>query len=251
MMDSVSKQTLKAKEHIVIDGNSSDGTQKLLEEYQKRSSLRLVVSEPDSGPYDAMNKAIKLASGEYIVFLNSDDFFNDSRGLEWCIDSLSKGKFDFAYAPTVRVSNSGSEINGKRSLHQILMCMPVVHQSLIFSRSALLKLKGFDLRFSISADYDLLLRAVAQGMRGCFLNRAFVTFCMGGMSSDQGRLLKDVGRVWHKNYRQFQEFSEAEYVKFSYSKKLPDSLLWKILVDYRTTALFRLSAAFYLLKRRF
>lgn len=75
-IESVLGQTCQDYEYIVIDGNSTDGTQALVESYRDRFGDRLVlVSEPDKGLYDAMNKGIKRATGDFIGMLNSDDFF--------------------------------------------------------------------------------------------------------------------------------------------------------------------------------
>ena len=79
--DSVARQTYAAVEHLIIDGASSDGTQNMAEEYKKASNAACnghevrIISEPDKGLYDAMNKGRRLATGDYVCFLNAGDFF--------------------------------------------------------------------------------------------------------------------------------------------------------------------------------
>ena len=85
---SVNKQTVDDWEHILVDGGSTDNTLKLIGQYH--SKKRVVISEPDNGIYDAMNKGCKYARGEYIIFLNSDDEFYDNRTLEKVIPLFEK-----------------------------------------------------------------------------------------------------------------------------------------------------------------
>ena len=78
-IESIYSQTYKNFEHIIIDGASDDGTLDLIKEIAPRST---VISEPDKGIYDAFNKGVKKASGEYVHFLNSDDYYTDKKSLE-------------------------------------------------------------------------------------------------------------------------------------------------------------------------
>lgn len=86
--DSVARQTYAAVEHLIIDGASSDGTQNLAEEYKKASDAACnghevrIISEPDKGLYDAMNKGRRLATGDYVCFLNAGDFFPSADTLD-------------------------------------------------------------------------------------------------------------------------------------------------------------------------
>jgi glycosyltransferase involved in cell wall biosynthesis len=79
-LDSVDMQTYNNFEHLVIDGKSTDGTLDILDRHL--SPNRKVVSELDTGLYDAMNKGIEMSSGEYVLFLNADDVFNGNKSLE-------------------------------------------------------------------------------------------------------------------------------------------------------------------------
>lgn len=84
---SVIAQTYPNKEFVVIDGASSDGTRAILEKY--RDKIDVVVSEPDKGIYDAMNKGVSRATGDYVIFINADDYFYDDRALEHAAGTLS------------------------------------------------------------------------------------------------------------------------------------------------------------------
>ena len=109
---SVLEQTYTNIEHIVIDGGSQDGTVELLKsiieqtEKTKPGTLRYI-SEPDNGIYDAMNKGINVAKGKYIAFLNSDDFWHETNGVELSVAALESSNAAFSYAPRTVVSESG------------------------------------------------------------------------------------------------------------------------------------------------
>lgn len=96
MVESVQRQTWRNVEHLIVDGGSSDGTVQMLEELASAGKIRYI-SEPDKGIYDAMNKGAALAAGELITFLNSDDFFSNTKGLEESMKVFDKG-FDYSYA---------------------------------------------------------------------------------------------------------------------------------------------------------
>ena len=82
-LDSVRSQTYRDMEHLIIDGASTDETVAMAEAYRQRASYDVVVrSEPDRGIYDAMNKGLRLATGDYVVFMNAGDTFHDERTLE-------------------------------------------------------------------------------------------------------------------------------------------------------------------------
>lgn len=126
--DSVARQTYAAVEHLIIDGASSDGTQNLAEEYKKASDAACnghevrIISEPDKGLYDAMNKGRRLATGDYVCFLNAGDFFPSAdtlaviaanARLEEC---SSKGKPlpGVLYGDTDWVDNNGNYMSRRR-----------------------------------------------------------------------------------------------------------------------------------------
>ena len=103
-MLSVIGQTYKKIEYIVIDGKSNDGTTSLIRQYSDR--IATWISEPDKGIYDAMNKGLALASGDYVIFMNSGDEFMDNAVLEHVFDSIS-GYPDVIYGHTIGIHKNG------------------------------------------------------------------------------------------------------------------------------------------------
>lgn len=148
-INSVISQKRELIEYIVIDGNSKDGTKELLTKYE--DSIDILISEPDKGIYDAMNKGIKLASGKYILFMNSGDNFyhNDIVNSIFNEDVLLKD-YDVIYGDVNVVSDNYASIV-KGSKPSKLNPMSFNHQA-VFVRTQLMKVHPFDTKYKICAD---------------------------------------------------------------------------------------------------
>jgi putative colanic acid biosynthesis glycosyltransferase len=157
--DSVIAQTYRAFEWIIIDGASTDETRNLLETL--RSHADTVVSEPDAGIYDAMNKGLKLATGEYVFFLNAGDMFATPDALSHVAARI---KATPAPRPTMifcaaelRITGNRYWVQSPRGLEHIWHSMPTSHQALMV-RTRLHKQFPFDTTLRIAADYDAVAR---------------------------------------------------------------------------------------------
>jgi glycosyltransferase involved in cell wall biosynthesis len=174
-------------EHVVVDGGSTDGTVEML---SGASGVRFV-SEPDRGLSDAMNKGVAMASGEYIGWLNADDYYLPG-ALDTVLAALRSSQPVWLTAPCLIVDGSGREIRrgvtrykrfflrryGRRSL---LVQNYVAAPSTFVRRSALLDAGGFDERFRYSMDYDLWLR-LARVADPLVLDEPVTAFRMAGES---------------------------------------------------------------------
>lgn len=184
---SVRVQTLPA-EHIVIDGGSTDGTLNVIGEC--RTSLLKLVSEPDKGIYDAMNKGILLSTGDVVGILNSDDFYSNTNVLEKVAEIMSDRRVDSCYGDLVYVHpddtsrvirswKSGSFLG--RSFY--LGWMPP-HPTFFVRRSVYEKYGMFNLSFGSAADYELLLRFFAKQMiTTAYIPEVLVKMRGGGVSN--------------------------------------------------------------------
>src|ERR1043166_6204978 len=103
-IDSVLHQTYKDIEYIIVDGASKDKTVEIIKSYGNR--ITKFVSEPDKGIYDAMNKGLKMASGDYLGILNSDDFYIDNNVIENVVNELKQNKTDSLFADLIYVNNA-------------------------------------------------------------------------------------------------------------------------------------------------
>lgn len=149
-MQNVDKQTYDNFEYIVVDGNSSDGTVDYLRNYNGK--LTKYISEPDKGIYDAMNKGVKISSGDYVIFLNAGDIFAEVNTLQ----KIFHGKYydsDIIYGDVIRKMKDGSLMLKKASKpynsHKMYFC----HQSCFAKRNCLIDYP-FDLKYRFSADFN-------------------------------------------------------------------------------------------------
>ncbi|MGB4053301.1 MAG: glycosyltransferase family 2 protein, partial [Dysgonamonadaceae bacterium] len=112
-LKSVREQTYPAIEHIIVDGNSNDGTVALIHRYENE---RLKwISEPDKGLYDAMNKGIKMATGDYLCFLNAGDTFYDTDTVQKIFASIDENHSpDILYGETAIVDDNGRFLHMRR-----------------------------------------------------------------------------------------------------------------------------------------
>ncbi|MGV6851227.1 MAG: glycosyltransferase family 2 protein [bacterium] len=184
-LDSVKTQTLSC-EHWVIDGGSSDHTLDLI----KDRNVKLV-SEPDQGPYDAMNKGVEKASGDIVGILNADDFYRSSDVLAEVERAFNEQEIDACYADLcyvdyhrtdkiVRYWESGAYYADKFKWGW----MPP-HPTVFIKKELYQKYGGFNLDMGTAADYELMLRfCVKHKMKMYYIPRVFVHMRVGGISNN-------------------------------------------------------------------
>lgn len=184
-MRSVVSQSTKDFEYIVIDGNSSDGSKDVIEKYGDR--IDYWVSEPDSGIYNAMNKGIRQAAGEYLLFLNSGDFLNDENSLRTVFEELITGE-DIIFFDMVLVDTE----NGKSFVkkypdfvdfkHLILDAIP--HQASLIKREIIIAHGGYNENTDIISDWIFFLDAIIfENASYKHVDKSFSSFNLEGISS--------------------------------------------------------------------
>ena len=153
-IQSVINQSYQQIEYIIIDGGSTDGTIEIINNYS--SKIKKLVSEPDNGIFDAMNKGLSLASGDYINFMNAGDIFA-SNDIIVNIYKSDLTNIDFIYGDTIKITKNGKRIYKsnpfwlRKGIHEMGIC----HQS-IFIRTELAKKYMFDQDLKLSADYKMI-----------------------------------------------------------------------------------------------
>lgn len=225
-VDSVYNQDYANKEHIIIDGNSSDGTVELLQELKASGKITHFISEPDTGIYDAMNKGIALAVGDYIGFLNSDDYYCDMQAFKKITDTIQG--YDYLYS-SIKIENTSGVIDGEftPSKDRFLSRMPFSHQSLIVKKSLFQEFNNFDTSFKMAADYDFIIRMMLNGKKGIVFPHALSVFRLGGVSDiNLDEIRQEKIKSWIKNY------GYADYGYYIKKKILPLKILWKLLNTY-------------------
>ena len=200
-LNSVLMQSYQNVEHIILDGASRDNTVTMVKEYITKSNNVqdtrhniVFTSEPDNGLYDAMNKGINKATGNYLVFMNAGDVFPSSSTLETIADMVGEGEElpGVLYGNTDIVDNNGTFLRHRRLsppshlcwrsfLHGMLVC----HQA-FYARTDIAKRNPYDLRYKLSADIDWCIRimkdAKHQNLPLRYVNTVVVNYLDGGMS---------------------------------------------------------------------
>lgn len=187
-LESVNAQTYPNIEHIIVDGKSKDNTLELVKQYGKRVSK--IISEPDYGIYDAMNKGIRAATGDVIGILNSDDFFTSDDVISAIVFAFENNDIDAVYGDVHYVNPENlnkcvryySSAVFKPSLFKFGL-MPA-HPSFYVKRSCYEKYGVYSLDYQIASDFDLLIRFLyTHKIKYRYLKKDFVTMRTGGEST--------------------------------------------------------------------
>lgn len=188
-IDSVLSQSFVDVEYIIIDGNSNDGTQDIVDEYRGR--IAHIISEPDDGIYDAMNKGIALATGDIVGVLNSDDFYLNSRVISEVVDVFEKsrnidlllGNVDFVLADNLNKPVRTYSSFNFSSWKMRFGFMPA-HPAAFIKRSAYQKVGLYKLGYKIAADFDMFIRMlISRKFRYAKLDQVLVRMRVGGVST--------------------------------------------------------------------
>lgn len=180
---SVLNQTYKNIEYIIIDGQSTDGTQQIIEKY--RQSIAYYVSEKDDGLYDAMNKGIEQATGEVIGILNSDDWY-ENNAVEKIIEYFAKHDVGLVYGRLMLVYPDGSQrLERSLPLETLWYRVAIPHPTVFAKKSLYENFGNFNLEYRIAADYELLLRLYCEHVKFGFVDSVLTHFRMGGISEKQ------------------------------------------------------------------
>lgn len=190
--DSLLSQTYTDYEYIVVDGLSKDGTLDIIKEYEGKFCGKMrYISEKDKGLYDAMNKGLKMATGDVIGILNSDDFYTSNDILEVVARSIKENNVDAVYGD-IHFVNSDDLTKCVRYYSSSIFSrwlmrfgfMPA-HPSFYCKREIYEKYGAFNTKYRIAADFDSLFRFIyIKKISTLYIKRDFVTMRTGGISTN-------------------------------------------------------------------
>lgn len=155
-IESIANQTYERIEFIVIDGGSSDDTLSILAEY--KSVVSCLISEPDAGIYDAMNKGIRVAKGDWIHLLNSDDYYASPGAIESAVDVLDSAFTNYFGMWRESVDEHRVLQAWKYRRWRLFVSAFLPHPALIVSKAQYEAVGLYDTNFRIAADHDMILR---------------------------------------------------------------------------------------------
>ncbi len=203
-IQSVITQTYKNYEYIIIDGASKDNTLSVIDKY--KNMISSVVSEPDKGLYDAMNKGITAATGDYLCFLNAGDSFHEDDTLQLMVHSINDDALpDVLYGETAIVNKEGhflhmrrlqtpEKLNWKSFKQGMLVC----HQAFFAKRSLA---EPFDLSYCFSADFDWCIRVMKKASTLHNTHITVIDYLDEGLTTQNHKAsLKERFRIMAKHY---------------------------------------------------
>jgi len=181
-IDSVLVQTFSQFELIIVDGKSSDGSVEIIENMSKKNPEIRFISEKDNGIYDAMNKGINLAKGEWLFFLGSDDRLFDNKVLNEVYQALDGNDMDIIYG-NIYKEETGKRYDGEFDFRKLLK-RNISHQSMFFNRKIFIEKGYFDIAYRSHADWDFNIRCFAdRTVKTKYINITIASFAYGGASS--------------------------------------------------------------------
>ena len=208
-IESVLRQTYSDFEHIIVDGGSTDGTLEIIKSYEPKYDGRLrYISEKDNGIYDAMNKGIRMATGDVVGILNSDDFYRDKYVLKDIADGI--GGHDAVYGDLIYVDDKDTTKDVRKysskgfKLWKFKLGLMPAHPSFYCLRKVYDECGLYVTDLPIAADFDFIIRSMyLHGINAKYICRDFISMRVGGVSSSGFKSyiqsIKDRKKVFRRN----------------------------------------------------
>ena len=198
-LDSVDNQTWPDIEHWVIDGASRDRTLAIVDAHSR--PWRYVLSEKDNGIYDAMNKGVRLATGDVVVFLNADDFYKDAGVVARVVGLMQDEQLDALYGdveffrPDRRNEVARRYNSGRFTVSRLAWGWMPAHPALFMRRSLFERYGGFQTDYRIAADFEFIARVFKnRDLRHRHLPETLVRMQLGGVSTSGWRATLRINR---------------------------------------------------------
>lgn len=219
-LESLLCQTSANYEVIIIDGGSSDGSIDVIKDYKEKFDAKNIpykyVSESDKGRYDAMNKGINLANGEWIMFLNAGDTLSSNDVIKSVSGYLDDTGADIVYGDNNRCYDGAKEYHkAGQNLEYIKKGLPFNHQS-VFTRTSLFKQRGYNIKYQISGDYEWFLYAYLSGYSFEYAPICISDFYMDGIS----------GSSRYENYKEVLKIRKEHGVQDFFVVRWAKSFVW-------------------------
>ena len=225
LVNLLEKQSYPYVEHIIIDNASTDGTQELLKEY-KNSGYINFFSEPDNGKFEGFNKGLIRAKGKYVSFISCDDFYHDITGIADIVNVMEQEDADFCFFPSYCVHPEGYVFQFNPAIYNVFQVSPCPRQAVFFRKSALDELRGFDSKFKLLADYDLMIRLVLNEYRGIQFDGNIMTCKLGEQAAKHTiQVEAECNHIFYKNYKNIYPLSNEALERMVKISEVPKPLL--------------------------
>lgn len=222
-IESVLSQDYPNIEYIIIDGASKDNSLKIIKEY--KNQITKIISEPDRGMYEAINKGIRMATGDIIGLVHSDDFLYSSQTISHIVQRFMETEADFLYGDGLFVNAKHTDkivrnwISGKYRLWKVKNGWLPLHPTCYIRKEVLQKRGLYNESYKIAADSDLLFRYLIGGdLTVTYLKEYIVKMRMGGLSTDKIRRKQ----MWNEDIRMYNSHGMNPTIT-----KI-EKMLWKV-----------------------
>ncbi|MCQ2258452.1 MAG: glycosyltransferase [Bacteroidaceae bacterium] len=232
-IESVLAQDYPDIEYIVVDGASKDGSLRIIREYEDR--ITKFVSEPDRGMYEALNKGIKMATGDIVGMMHTDDIFHDNHVVSDYVEKFKEVNADLVYANGIYVDPDNLNLEVRRwkggayRRWKVRVGWLPLHTTVFIKRDLFAKLGYYDESYKIASDSDLLVRYMyRKDVKVGYLDRYVVKMRMGGLSTDAKRrwqMMEEDLRMYRTNH--FEPAFMTKICKMSW--KVPQFVKAKII----------------------
>jgi len=208
MFESVQEQTYSNVEHLFIDGGSKDGSVELIQDMIKEAKNQNIyfnlISEPDNGTYNAFNKGIKKASGDYIIFMNSDDYYYNENSIESLVIALEKNDAEYSFGDVLVLSKDKS-LYVKSDFYKCIYTNPYCHQTMLCKKELFNEDRYglFDEKYKIAADCKLMFKLYMDKVKFAYVPKLIACFRYCGLSSNVIEARKEI----------YQALKETIYLK--------------------------------------
>lgn len=183
---SVDSQKCRLYEHIIIDGASTDRTPDVLKSADL--SRRNYISEPDGGIYDAMNKGLGRAKGDYLIFMNAGDTFHDDSTLQVYADTIKEyDKPGIVYGQTILVDKDGRYVGQRHLQAPVKLTLQSFSRGMLVCHQAMAVLKRiaplYNVRYRYSADFDWCIQCLQHSRRNVYIDRVVCDYLSEGLTT--------------------------------------------------------------------
>lgn len=228
LVNLLNRQSYPYVEHLIVDNASTDATTEFLKEY-KNSGYINFLSAPDTGKYDAVNKGLMRAKGKYIGILSCDDFYHDIMAIEEIVSAMEEENADYACCNSYCIQPDGSVSQYQPAMLNVFQIVPCPRQAIFYKKEALEKLKYFDSKFKLLADYDMIIRLVMNKFNGIIFDKNIVTYKVSEQAiKHSSQIEAECSHIFHKNYGSLYPLKQEEIDRMVKISEIPRPLLDKL-----------------------
>jgi len=214
-IESIVTQSNKDFEYVIVDGGSKDGTTDIIRQYdnvfyssfadaEKREPADdhkiAWISEPDKGLYDAMNKGMHLAKGDFVWFMNAGDKIYDTHTMQVVMDTINANpECDVVYGQSIVIGEDEKVVGERHKIapanltkKSLLNGLVVCHQSILVRKEMA---PDYDIQYRISADYDWVCKVLEKSRKNCYIDKYISRFMVAGVSAQQRK------KSWKERFR--------------------------------------------------